>query len=764
MFTPASHRPLSALLAFFLLIPFALLTACGENNNGPDDSGEGNGGDPTTLCPASFQYRPQTRANSVYVVGSWNDFDRTAHAMSGPDATGTWSAEPQIPAGEWGYFFLVDGAEVDDPDATSQITLDGKSYARVEVVCDGGSAASVKLSVQSGSLIIDRAAEGQGALTATLELVSLGSLEGVNVTGTLRATDGTTRELSASELSLSEDRSRVEVALNNLADGKYTVFVQAENGPYADDIALPFWIEAEPFSFYDSPIYMVMVDRFRNGDTSNDSPIAGSETPANFQGGDLNGVTQAIEEGYFDALGVRTLWLSPWQTQPNRAHADTISSELTVHVTGYHGYWPIKAREVEPRFGGEEALHQMVRAAHTRGMRVIMDTVLNHVHEDHEYVAAHPEWFRTSINCGDNGGWGWDHAPITCLFDSFLPDVDWTNAAAATQFLDDVEWWVETFDLDGLRLDAAKHMEDDVMGKLGTRMRQRFETAGTDFYMFGETITGDVGLLNKYIGNGQLDGQLDFKRHFDGANQAFLSDGSGLGQVNDATWGSINAFGDAMMVTLIGTHDMARVISRSDDANRDLSGNTWGPYLPQISTNQLAYDRVWMAMFHMMTTPGVPFIYYGDEYGEHGGNDPDNRHFMKTEAEMNDQQRAQLDRMKKLGEARETLRGLRRGAFDTMWVNDAAWGEGSGNLWAYVRKDPEGDPRQSAVMVLNLKDTDWSGDNGVELHSRDALKLTDLGWTSGTVYDLLTGNEWPLSNGAVTIDVPARGGVILSLR
>ena len=67
-------------------------------------------------------------------------------------------------------------------------------------------------------------------------------------------------------------------------------------------------------------------------------------------------------------------------------------------------------------------------------------------------------------------------------------------------------------------------------------------------------------------------------------------------------------------------------------------------------------------------------------------------------------------------------------------------------------------------MVLNLKDTDWSGDNGVELHSRDALKLTDLGWTSGTVYDLLTGNEWPLSNGAVTIDVPARGGVILSLR
>ena len=149
MFTPAPSRPLSALLACFLVIPFALLTACGENNNGSHDPGEGNGGDQTTLCPASFQYRPQTRANSVYVVGSWNGFERTAHAMSGPDATGTWSAEPQIPAGEWGYFFLVDGAEQSDPEATSQITLDGKSYARVEVVCDGTSAASVRLSVQS---------------------------------------------------------------------------------------------------------------------------------------------------------------------------------------------------------------------------------------------------------------------------------------------------------------------------------------------------------------------------------------------------------------------------------------------------------------------------------------------------------------------------------------------------------------------------------------------------------------------------------------
>ncbi len=755
MRSPTS-RPDSVLFAL-LFSPFLLLIAACGGGSGGDKPGPGPGTE--TRCPATFQYRPTQSANSVYVVGGWNDFDRAAHAMSGPDATGTYAAELQIPAGEWGYFFLVDGVVTLDPEATATIDVDGQQYARVEVVCDGTSAASIALAVKGDTLSNQRPSAGQGSFAVSIGVTSKGSLEALAVTGTLRSTDGATRALSASELALSADRTQIDVSLSGLSDGKYTVFVEAKNGPYASDLALPFWIEAEPFSFYDSPIYMVMVDRFRNGESANDSPIEGSETPANFQGGDLQGVTQAIEDGYFDALGVRTLWLSPWQAQPNRAHADVISSDLTVHATGYHGYWPIKAREVEPRFGGAEALHAMVRAAHARGMRVIMDTVLNHVHEEHEYVAAHPEWFRRPFNCEDVG---WDNEPITCLFAPYLPDVIWTNAAAAAQFLADVEWWVETFDLDGLRIDAAKHMEDDVMGKLGTRMRQRFETAGTDFYMFGETITNDAGLLNKYIGHGQLDGQLDFMRYYDGANQAFLSDDSGLGQVNAATWNSIHAFGEAMMVTLIGTHDVPRVISRSDNANRDLTGFTWGSGLPQRSTDQLAYDRVWMAMFHMMTTPGVPLIYYGDEYGEHGGSDPDNRHFMKASAEMSDQQKALLDRMKKLGQARSSLRGLRRGAFDTMWVNDEAWGkEGTGNLWAYVRKDPEGDPKQSAVMVMNLTANTWTG---VGLHSNDAVKLTDLGWTSGTVYDLLSGAEYELNGGAVTVDVPARGGVILGLR
>ena len=113
--------------------------------------------------------------------------------------------------------------------------------------------------------------------------------------------------------------------------------------------------------------------------------------------------------------------------------------------------------------------------------------------------------------------------------------------------------------------------------------------------------------------------------------------------------------------------------------------------------------------------------------------------------------------MRRLGQARSTLRGFKGGRFETMWVNQEQWGEGHGNLWAYVRWDPQNDPRHNALVVMNLTENTWTN---VELHSRDAdsLKLSDLGWTSGTVKDYLSGTEYQIHDSAITVDVPARGG------
>ena len=159
-------------------------------------------------------------------------------------------------------------------------------------------------------------------------------------------------------------------------------------------------------------------------------------------------------------------------------------------------------------------------------------------------------------------------------------------------------------------------------------------------------------------------------------------------------------------------------------------------------------------MTHLMTSPGVPLIYYGDEYGEFGGQDPDNRHMLTATANLNAQQKNQVARMKSLLTARAQLRGLRRGSLKQLWCNADRWGSGSGNLMAYARADS--DPKESAVVVLNLTDATWAG---VSVDAREAL-----GWSGGTVVDALSGRTYSLNNGSMVVDVPGRGAALLHLQ
>jgi glycosidase len=745
----------------------ALFGACGgcdPQDGGPDGGRVEDGGPDGSVdaCDVAFAFRPLSSATSVHVIGEWNGFDRQAHPMAGPDASGVWTATVLAPKGSWAYAFLVNGAEQLDPGNDATREVEGRTYSLLENLCVPVKSESIELRVKEGSVEVSRSEAGKGSFVAVVEIA-----RSADAVGTLRL-EGTVREpgdhvdadwwpraLSAAELSLSQDQTQASISLQGLADGKYTVKLRALLDNCEADILLPFWIEPEPFSFYDSPLYMLMTDRFRDGEPGNNPERGyGVSLSADFQGGDLQGVEQAIREGYFDRLGIRAIWLTPWQTQPAGSFPDQSGQH---QVKGYHGYWPIKAREVDPRLGGAEALHSMVEEAHRHGIRIIMDAVVNHVHEEHEYYTdpdkAH--WFRTDCICG-SPGCDWDEKRLSCLFTGYMPDINWNVKAAAAQFVADILWWIEEFDLDGLRVDAVKHVEDNAMVELATAVRKRFETAGTDYYMFGETFSDDYGLLNYYIGPDKLDGQLDFPRFMKVPEPVFAlleHDQGKVGFQHAKYWTeeSIRQFGDAMMVTFVGNHDVARFITKADPANRDRQGSKW-ENLPGPPAGQEPYDRLWLAMLHLMTTPGVPLVYYGDEYGEFGGSDPDNRHFMNQEATLWPEQRNQLERMQRLLKGREKLRGLARGPLLHMWCNDD-W-EGKGNLYAYARLDSE--PRESAVVVLNLTQGTW-GEVVVNFPQ-------ELGWSSGTVYDVVSGHEWTFANGSVTLDVPGQSGVVLGLR
>lgn len=723
--------------------------------------------DATATCPVTVRYTPLRSPRSVAIAGEWNGWSPTAQTLSGPDGSGAYSISLNLPPGTYGYKIVEDGANWQ---------LDGQNPYRKYVggVENSGlrvpSCFRVGLSVAEGTLRTSRSAAGQGEVSATIKVrsPSHSTVPGVcQLRATIRRPDtipgAPLPTLSSVELKLAQDRQSAELHLRNLTDGKYLLtLTPTAGGKEGESLLLPLWIEAEPFKWSDTPLYMAMTDRFIDGDGKNPGLLPMVLPEANFRGGDLQGVTQKIEDGYFDRLGIRALWLSPFYTQPASAHLDQSGK---VSVAAYHGYWPVQARKVDDRIGGDEALQKLVQAAHRHGIRVLMDAVLNHVHEQHEYFQDPQKrgWFRTGCTCG-TAGCDWTDKRLSCLFAPYMPDIDWTQSDASEQFIADTLWWLEHFDLDGLRVDAVKHVEDAAIFNLTARVRERFEQAGTRYYLLGETAMGwrdgdiatnqsEYDTIKRYMGPLGLDGQFDFVWHHATAYRIFAYDEKRFLHLDYWTHASLDKFAGSTMVTYLGSHDTSRFVSMStyrdptpgSTWDRNIANNKW-ENLPQPPISDEPYDRQWLGTLTVFTMPGMPLLYYGDEYGEFGGGDPDNRHLMRLASQLSPREKAQLDRMSQLLKARQRLRGLRRGKLVTALLSE--------DLYAYAR--PDADPTQGALVVLNRLATPMVASVPIP---------SELGWTAGaTLTDQLTGSTLavPSAGGRLSVTVPARGGVVLS--
>ncbi|MDH5492774.1 MAG: alpha-amylase family glycosyl hydrolase, partial [Myxococcales bacterium] len=528
-----------------------------------------------------------------------------------------------------------------------------------------------------------RAAPGEGRLEASLEYDPREALGLGSVRAELRSAT-TSRPLSAAELSVEPLTRAITIQLSGLPDGKHTVALTPVDagGLEGDSTLLPFWIEAQSFDWRDALVYLAFTDRFRNGDPSNDPAPSDTLPGADFMGGDLVGLRAAIDEGYFDELGVNVLWVTPWNTNPALPYDDAGGLG---GVSGFHGYWPIEARGVDPRFGTLEELRAMVAAAHARGIRVLMDLVVNHVHEEHPYFRDHPEWFRTGCVCG-TAGCDWTGRRLDCLFRPYMPDVDWQHPGASEQMLADALYWLEAADLDGFRVDAVKHVEDGAVINLRVRVRERFEQAGLSYFLMGETAMGwdasagpdagsnpeNYGVISRYIGPDALHGQFDFVLYHSSA-LSFGRDDPGRGMLHVDFWtrASLDHYPPgAIMTPYIGSHDTSRYISLITDPAR--AGNKWSD-LPADPMTDEPYERLYAAFAWLLALPGAPLMYYGDEYGQAGGADPDNRRGMRFGASLTAREAALRDRVAALGRARASLPGLRSGAYRSLSVSDDLW-------------------------------------------------------------------------------------------
>jgi glycosidase len=345
-------------------------------------------------------------------------------------------------------------------------------------------------------------------------------------------------------------------------------------------------------------------------------------------------------------------------------------------------------------------LHRLVEAAHARGVRVMLDAVINHVHREHPYVTAHPGWFPAGCTCG-TPGCDWTEKRLQCHFQPYLPDVDWANPEARARFIEDVVAQVEAFDLDAVRMDAVKHVPDYAVRNLSIRLRERFEGAGTKLFVMGETAMGwdpnagpaeggnvdNYGVISRYIGPHALDGQFDFPLYF-AAAQAFAEDAPGRGMAHVDFWTRASAGqypSGAVMTPYLGSHDVARFITRASDPARAWSA--WDN-LPGAPDSDGPYDRMYAAFGWLLALPGMPLLYMGDEYGEFGGADPDNRHPWRPRESLSARERRQLDRVSALARARQALPGLRSRVSRTLLATEDAWvvarGEGAERVLAVV--------------------------------------------------------------------------------
>lgn len=377
----------------------------------------------------------------------------------------------------------------------------------------------------------------------------------------------------------------------------------------------------------DDVLYLIMPDRFANGDPSNDEPpeFKGSHDrlkPRSWHGGDLRGVREHIP--YLKELGVNTLWLTP--VVKNGSEQD------------YHGYGAVDLYSVDPHLGSLGDYQQLAEALHRERMKLFFDAVPNHIGPLHPWVKKPPlpDWFHgttqdhLSSSAHIAGSFYAqrplspnDHDPFEAIADphgtpeirrnltdgwflNILPDLNTENPVVVKYLLQNSIWWVESAGLDGLRLDTFPYVSRAFWAEWHRGLRRIYPNLAT----IGEVFHPDPTVTSFFAGGKQQWDGLDsgVSTVFDYPLYFVLRDvvlrGAPAGRIaNILRHDSLYPHPD-WLIPFFANHDVPRLAGEA--------GNS--------------AEKVLCAFGLVLTLRGIPQLYYGDEIGMPGGQDPDNRH------------------------------------------------------------------------------------------------------------------------------------------
>ena len=505
---------------------------------------------------------------------------------------------------------------------------------------------------------------------------------------------------------------------------------------------------------HDDVMYLIMPDRFANGDPANDEPAEAPDShdrskPRAYHGGDLSGVKNHLP--YLTDLGVTTVLLTPIVK-----NGDT---------QDYHGYSAVDLYAVDPHMGTLKDYQDLVAAAHQQKMKVFFDAVPNHVGPKHPWVANPPlpDWFHGTLKqhvdsfsplkgtfygkpAGQNAG----NDPFESLIDphapawmkknltegwffGILPDMNTENPVVAQYLLQNYIWWAETSGLDGYRVDTFPYVGRKFWADWHAGLRRLYPyltTIGEVFHPDPSVTAFFVGGVRHYDGiDSGLSTVFDFPMYF--VLRDILLRNASVGRIADVLrHDSFYVHPDAL-VPFFANHDVPRFASAEGSSP---------------AKQKLAFGLT-------LTLRGIPEIYYGDEVGMPGGGDPDNRRDFPggwigdsndafTQSGRTREQREIFSYVKSLLSVRREHAALRGGKLWHLASDESAY--------VFVRESEE----EQLVVAFN--------NSGQPRELRVPLKGTPAQKTAGIV--LLFGEaKAELAGGEIRLTMPAQSLSIFSL-
>lgn len=468
---------------------------------------------------------------------------------------------------------------------------------------------------------------------------------------------------------------------------------------------------AKDFDWDESVIYFMVTDRFFDGNESNNTASGaqtyGKDNAGLYHGGDFAGITQKLD--YLEDLGINTIWITPIvENIPGVTVTDTGKEDVPYNAA-YHGYWASDFTKLNPTLGTEEEFQTLIDQAHNRGIRIMVDIVVNHAGYDTD--------FGDMIRSGDDIVSGSDQKDSL----SNLPDFRTEDPAVSAQLVKWQTQWVKDFGIDYFRVDTVKHVENDTWAELKNALTE----VDSDFKMIGEYAGGGYASNGNTLGTGEMDSDLDF----DFNDQATNFVKGNISSVESFLTSRNSVLNNTYMTgQFLGSHD-------EDGFKKKL--------LDGGMAENAATAASMVAASLQITAKGQPVIYYGEEIGLTGLNNyPYQTNRYDFDWTMVNSDNKTYQHYKKMLSIRNAYTDVfARGDRKTILASDE-------NGYDIVSRSYKG---TKLYVGLNIKDVAQTVEIPVSENNGTVLK------------DLYSGKTYTVSNGKIKVIIPAAtdGGTVV---